>query len=76
MLTARVSTPHTTHSNKALPAQTAQRQHREVLATSGTAGLFDVIALRPLNLIGGPGGTDSAEHCALEMRGQSVTGAS
>lgn len=51
------------------------RPHRDN-TTSGTAGLFDVIALRPLNLIGGPGGTDSAEHCALEMRGQSVTGAS
>lgn len=36
-----------------------------VFAESGAAGLFDVIALRPLNLIGGPGGTDSAEHRAL-----------
>lgn len=70
MLTTCMSTPHTTYFNKALLAETkqgsaAQRQHREVLAKSGTAGLFDVIALRPLNLIGGPGGTDSAEHCAL-----------
>lgn len=66
-----MSTPHTTHFNNAIArlkpngGSAAQRQHREVLAKSGTAGLFDVIALRPLNLIGGPGGTDSAEHCAL-----------
>ena len=41
------------------------RQPRKLFAKSRTARLFDVIALRPLNLIGGPGGTDSAERCAL-----------
>lgn len=42
-----------------------ERQPRKLFAKSWMARLFDVIALRPLNLIGGPGGTDSAERCAL-----------
>lgn len=35
-----------------------------------TPRLFDVIALRPLNLTAGPRGPESAERAALEMRGQ------
>lgn len=65
----------------ALPTERQQREAVCKKSRTAVDGRFDVIALRPLNLIGGPVGVgggggqggsregsvglDSAEHCAL-----------